>query len=85
MPLATVYRWRTRGGGPRGVKVGRHVRYRDADVEAWLEKHADASCPGKWSAGMEGQEGLGVPERRTPAEAGARLHLRNRALAQGPR
>lgn len=41
VPLATVYRWRTRGGGPRGVKVGRHVRYRDRDVEAWLESQAD--------------------------------------------
>jgi excisionase family DNA binding protein len=41
VPKATVYRWRTRGGGPRGIRVGRHVRYRVADVEAWLDSHAD--------------------------------------------
>jgi excisionase family DNA binding protein len=41
VPLATVYRWRTRGGGPRGVKVGKHVRYRDIDIEQWLESVAD--------------------------------------------
>lgn len=41
VPLATVYRWRTRGGGPRGIRVGRHVRYRLSDVESWLEDHAD--------------------------------------------
>ena len=41
VPLATVYRWRHVGGGPRGSKVGRHVRYRPADVEAWLEEQAD--------------------------------------------
>lgn len=42
VPLATVYRWRARRTGPRGVKVGRHVRYRAADVEAWLDSQADA-------------------------------------------
>lgn len=43
VPLRTVYRWRTRGEGPRGYRVGRHVRYRIADVERWLEGHRDAS------------------------------------------
>jgi excisionase family DNA binding protein len=28
VPLATVYRWRYEGTGPRGIKVGKHVRYR---------------------------------------------------------
>lgn len=38
VPVATIYQWRTRGEGPRGVRVGRHVRYRPADVERWLEQ-----------------------------------------------
>jgi excisionase family DNA binding protein len=43
VPLRTVYRWRTHGEGPRGYRVGRHVRYRIDDVERWLEHHRDAS------------------------------------------
>lgn len=35
VPVSTVYRWNTRGEGPRYLKIGRHVRYRLADVEAW--------------------------------------------------
>lgn len=38
IPLSTVYVWRSRGGGPKGKKIGRHVRYRRSDVEAWLEQ-----------------------------------------------
>ena len=34
--------WRSRGDGPRYVKVGGRVRYRVADVEAWLRQR-DAS------------------------------------------
>jgi excisionase family DNA binding protein len=37
VPLATVYRWRSRRKGPCGIRVGRHVRYRIADVERWLD------------------------------------------------
>ena len=43
VPLRTVYRWRSQRGGPRGYRVGRHVRYRIEDVEAWLDEHRDAS------------------------------------------
>lgn len=37
VPLTTIYGWRYKGAGPRGMKVGRHVRYRRADVETWLD------------------------------------------------
>jgi excisionase family DNA binding protein len=37
VPEKTVYSWRYRGEGPRGVIVGRHLRYRPQDVDAWLE------------------------------------------------
>lgn len=41
VPLGTIYQWRSRGGGPRGIKVGRHVRVRRSDLDAWLDLHAD--------------------------------------------
>lgn len=38
VPVATLYAWRYQGGrGPKSSKVGRHLRYRWEDVEAWLE------------------------------------------------
>jgi excisionase family DNA binding protein len=37
VPVGTIYQWRHRGIGPAGLRVGRHVRYRLRDVEAWLE------------------------------------------------
>ena len=41
VPLATLYQWRTKGTAPRAVKVGRHIRFRQEDVEAWCERNAD--------------------------------------------
>ena len=41
VPRATLYAWRSHGDGPRSIKVGRHVRYRPEDVEAWLEAQSD--------------------------------------------
>lgn len=35
----TVEKWRSTGAGPTYLKVGRLVRYRKADVEAWLEEN----------------------------------------------
>lgn len=44
VPLETVYAWRRRRTGPRASKVGVHLRYRWADVEAWLDKQAEAAA-----------------------------------------
>jgi excisionase family DNA binding protein len=41
VPLATVYRWRSRREGPLGMRVGRHVRYRLRDVERWLDERLE--------------------------------------------
>jgi excisionase family DNA binding protein len=41
VPIKTIYVWRTNGTGPRGIRVGKHVRYRQADVDAWLDRQAD--------------------------------------------
>lgn len=37
VPLETVYLWNRKGSGPRYMRVGRHVRYRLADVISWEE------------------------------------------------
>jgi predicted DNA-binding transcriptional regulator AlpA len=36
VPVATLYQWRTKRYGPVGLRVGKHIRYRPADVERWL-------------------------------------------------
>ena len=36
VPLPTVYRWNHTGDGPKALHIGRHVRYRPEDVDAWL-------------------------------------------------
>ena len=41
IPLATIYRWRRRGDGPCGIRLGRQVRYRREDVERWLDEQRD--------------------------------------------
>jgi excisionase family DNA binding protein len=41
VPLGTVYRWRTNGDGPPGLRVGKHLRYRVQDVERWLEAQVE--------------------------------------------
>ncbi|HEY1157899.1 MAG TPA: helix-turn-helix domain-containing protein [Arthrobacter sp.] len=38
VPVATLYVWRHRRTGPRGRKIGRHLRYRPADVHAWVQE-----------------------------------------------
>jgi excisionase family DNA binding protein len=37
VPVKTLYTWRYKRVGPRGHRVGRHLRYRWEDVEDWLE------------------------------------------------
>jgi excisionase family DNA binding protein len=36
VPEKTVYQWNHKGTGPKPIKVGRHVRYRLADIDRWL-------------------------------------------------
>ena len=37
VPIGTVYQWRSRGDGPPGRRVGKHVRYKPDDVERWFD------------------------------------------------
>ncbi len=41
IPVRTIYAWRSAHKGPRGHKLGKHVRFRRTDVEEWLTAHAD--------------------------------------------
>lgn len=36
VPVKTIYQWRTKHYGPKGMRVGRYIRYRREDVTAWL-------------------------------------------------
>ena len=36
VPVGTLANWRSARTGPPFVKVGRHVRYRTGDVDAWI-------------------------------------------------
>ena len=37
VPETTLAQWRYLGTGPAYIKVGKHVRYRRSDLEAWLD------------------------------------------------
>ncbi|MGY1823757.1 helix-turn-helix transcriptional regulator [Geodermatophilus sp. SYSU D00079] len=32
----TLRNWRVNGRGPKGARIGGHVRYRRADIDAWI-------------------------------------------------
>jgi excisionase family DNA binding protein len=36
VPVKTLYQWKYRGIGPNVHKVGRHLRYRWNEVDAWV-------------------------------------------------
>lgn len=40
VPLTTLYQWRYLGTGPTAYRVGRHLRYDPAAVQAWLADQA---------------------------------------------
>ena len=43
VPLSSIYGWRARHEGPKGMRVGKHVRYRLSDVLAWEQSRLDAA------------------------------------------
>ncbi|GGR46791.1 MULTISPECIES: helix-turn-helix transcriptional regulator [Streptomyces] len=36
VPLETIYQWRRKDTGPRGFRVGRHLRFDPEDVRVWV-------------------------------------------------
>lgn len=49
VPRQTLAAWRHRGEGPAYVKLGRHVRYHTADIDAWVARHRRSSTREKAS------------------------------------
>ena len=43
IPEKTLNEWRYKRIGPRYLKIGKHVRYRLADVDEWLRRQLVAS------------------------------------------
>lgn len=65
IPKATLYTWRTRraGFGPRAVKIGGCLRFRQSDLDAWIEDHVEAPHEGD----ADEQPGVGEPSLRGKA------------------
>ncbi|MEU4832690.1 helix-turn-helix domain-containing protein [Streptosporangium sp. NPDC023615] len=40
LPVSTLYQWRYLGKGPKGYKVGRHVRYLPEEIYAWVREQS---------------------------------------------
>jgi excisionase family DNA binding protein len=38
VPVRTLYSWRFNKKGPKSLKVGRYLRYREDDVRRWLDE-----------------------------------------------
>lgn len=43
VPMKTIYAWRQRGLGPRGIRVGRYLKFRPIDVAQWIDDKAKAA------------------------------------------
>ncbi len=41
MSNIALTQWRYRGGGPPFIRVGRRIRYRWSDVQAWLDENTE--------------------------------------------
>jgi hypothetical protein len=41
VPLSTIYSWRQTNQGPPAYRIGKHLRYRQSEVDAWLAEQRD--------------------------------------------
>ncbi|NMM16649.1 MAG: helix-turn-helix domain-containing protein [Cellulomonas sp.] len=41
VPKGTLYRWRVDHKGPRGIRFGKHLRFRRSEVDPWLDSLTD--------------------------------------------
>ena len=44
VPVETVYQWRRKHTGPRGFRVGRHLRFDPEDVRAWVASQMEGAA-----------------------------------------
>jgi predicted DNA-binding transcriptional regulator AlpA len=56
---ATLAGWRCVGRGPRYIKQGRFVRYREQDVDEWLQRQFKEESSRSRPASMPFRPGLG--------------------------
>lgn len=42
--VQTVYQWRRKQIGPRGFRVGRHIRYDPEDVRSWVKSRMEGAA-----------------------------------------
>ncbi|MDR6862835.1 excisionase family DNA binding protein [Phycicoccus sp. 3266] len=42
VPVQTIYDWRWKHEGPPAYRIGRHLRFRESDVFAWLDSKTAA-------------------------------------------
>lgn len=47
LPVNTLAKWASLGIGPPYRKIGRHTRYRWADVQRWLDQQEQPTKPGR--------------------------------------
>src|SRR6266542_417843 len=66
VPQATIYWWRSRGEGPPGFRLGKHLRFRPFDIEAWLETRRDAWTPLPSASGGAHDTGRLTRQRHSP-------------------
>jgi excisionase family DNA binding protein len=43
VPVDTLYYWRSKKQGPAGFKVGKYLRWQQADVDAWIASRVPQS------------------------------------------
>lgn len=43
VPRGSVDSWRSRGVGPKSIKLGQHVRFRRSWINAWLIEKGDTT------------------------------------------
>lgn len=41
IPKQTLYKWRHHNEGPKAIRIGKHLRYRTSDIDAWLTERAE--------------------------------------------
>jgi len=41
VPISTVYRWNSERTGPTPYRIGKHIRFRRDDVDAWIATKAE--------------------------------------------
>ena len=46
LPKQTIYDWRVSGKGPKGYRIGKHLRFAVSDVRAWVEQQRDVTKAG---------------------------------------